>query len=223
MIIITGDSWGVGEYSEDYQLSGPGFANYLALNNTVVNLCNGDSSNTQAIVELETFLYKLNPRLDLQHDTFYWIVTDPIRCVESIPCTSLKTTTTTALHDSLKQANEIAYVYGIKLKLIGGLCDLHNTDISEFINLEIAVPSWCQLLMDNYNASLYGDISRWTKIGNEIEDISEWTDIACELDNKFKSLDELKDTFFTTCGHHPDRNGHLALRDYLYPEFKNFK
>jgi len=223
MIVITGDSWGVGEYSKTYQLSGPGFADYLAINNTVVNLCKGDQSNTQSIIQLETFLYKLNPRLDLRNDTFYLIVTDPIRCVNLPVTDSLKTTMSTALYESLAHANEISYVYNIKLKLIGGLCDLNNIDITEFHNLEMAVPSWCQLLMNNYNASLHGDIGRWTKLGDEIADLSEWSDIADELNNKFKSWDELKDTFFTTCGHHPDRNGHLALRDYLYPDFKNFK
>jgi len=229
MIVITGDSWGVGEWSKTYQLSGPGFTNYLALSSEVVNLSAGNSSNTDSLTRLLAFLNRLDPKFDFNFDTFYWIVTDPIRCVESTICQvsdSLKGTTVKALTDSLAQANTLATEYNIKLKLIGGLCDLNNVDLSTFSNLEIAVPSWGRLLTDDYNTSIYGDIPRWPDLGIKIKELrpdllDEWNDIATEVNNKLKSWDKMKDTFFTTCGYHPDRNGHLTLHNYLYPEFKS--
>ena len=87
MIIIIGDSWGVGEWESSGGLSGPGLAQYVSFFTPTVNFSRPGASNADHLHLITEFLTHYTPQSD---DVCYWIVTDPERCV-------------THLHGSLEQ------------------------------------------------------------------------------------------------------------------------
>jgi len=220
MIIIIGDSWGVGEWDKDCNLGGPGFGQYLMLHDRVVNLSVGSGSNTQSLDRLSEFLNKFQSD---DYDTFYWIVTCPSRCIDirdHLPLTkSLEQVLLDTLYQSMDRAQHIAQQHGIQINLIGGLCDLDNVDITEFTRLNAKIPSWCRLLYDKYATSpMYPD--NWQEIAKIIKKsypyhLQSWNTIADKIIEKNHSWQQI----FTTDGCHPDRKGHQILHNHLYPEW----
>lgn len=220
MIIIVGDSWGVGEWSKDWNLSGPGFGHYLMLHDQVCNLSLGAGSNTDSLDRLSQFFKKY--KVD-QHDTIYWIVTCPSRDIDIKQCLdksgSLKQTLLNSLFKSLDTAQKLATHYDIQINLIGGLCDLNSIDISQYTNLNVCVPSWGRLLDQQYKIGAFYPTS-WTDLGRLIKEhypdhLEDWADIADEVIAKNQSWSKI----FHTDGSHPDRHGHKILHDHLYPEW----
>jgi hypothetical protein len=224
MIIILGDSWGVGEWGMDkneFCLIGPGIGQYISMHNTVINLSLGSGSNTQSLSRFELLLEKY--QIDCQFDTVYWIVTDPLRCVDDADLRfseSIESKVKFLLNQCLSRADFIGKKYQITINLIGGLCDLNNIDISNYEWLNISVPSWGMLIDKNYNSSLYCLSTKWKLIG-ELADTpikkSEWFDLTKLCEEKRKSMKNI----FPTDQQHPDRHGHILLRNYLYPEWKH--
>jgi len=224
MIIIIGDSWGVGEWSQSCELNGPGIGQYLMLHDEVINLSVGGGSNTQSLDRLKKLLVKFSPD---HYDTIYWLITCPTRCISAKDFVSLTTdcltdTATQLLNNCLQSANDLAKTFDIKIKLIGGLCDLNSVDVTQYTNLEIVVASWGQLLDPNYSTCLITD--NWIEIGQIIKKenpklLEEWNLVADKISKKHQSWQELKIQYFGTDGSHPDRRGHLVLRNYLYPQW----
>ena len=135
---------------------------------------------------------------------------------------SLTGTATQLLNKCLQNANDLAKSFNIIIKLIGGLCDLNSVDITSYTNLEISVVSWGQLLDPNYSTSLI--TNNWVEIGQTVKKenpklLEEWNLVAESISKKHQSWDNLKNQYFSTDGRHPDRFGHLALRNYLYPQW----
>jgi hypothetical protein len=221
MIIILGDSWGVGEWGLDnheYCLIGPGLGQYLSLHSMVTNLSVGSGSNTLSLNRFEFFLEKY--QID-QTDTVYCIVTDPLRCIRECDLTFPETIASKVnllLNKFLIRANSIGKKHQITINLIGGLCDLDQVDMSNYKQLNISVPSWGRLLDKTYNSSLYC-FSPELKLIGELADTPlkklEWIEITKLCDAKENSWKKL----FTTDLNHPTRYGHRLLRDYLYPEW----
>jgi hypothetical protein len=220
MIIIIGDSWGVGEWDKDCNLGGPGFGQYLMLHDRVVNLSIGSGSNTQSLDRLSEFLAKF--RAD-EYETFYWIVTCPSRCIDirdHLSLTkSLEQVLLDTLYQSMDRAQHIAQQHGIQINLIGGLCDLDNINITRFTRLNATVPSWGSLLTDKYITSSMHPVN-WPEIGETIKKsyphhLQSWHNIANAIIAKNWSWQQI----FTTDGCHPDRKGHQILHDHLYPEW----
>jgi hypothetical protein len=220
MIIIIGDSWGIGEWDKQYNIGGPGFGQYLMLHDRVVNLSLGGGSNSHSLDRLSEFLDKF--QVD-EYDTFYWIVTCPSRCTNlnnHLPSTkSLEQVLLDTLYQSTRRAQHIAQQHGIQINLIGGLCDLDNVDITEFTRLNAKVPSWGRLLYDKYATSpMYPE--NWPELGEIIKKsyphhLQSWNTIADKIIAKNRSWQGI----FTTNGTHPTRKGHKILHDYLYPEW----
>jgi len=220
MIIIIGDSWGIGEWDKDCNLGGPGFGQYLMLHDRVVNLSVGSGSNTQSLDRLSEFLNKFQAD---EYDTFYWIVTCPSRCIDlgdHLPSAkSLELVFLDSLFQSLDRAQCIAQEHSIEINLIGGLCDLDNVDITEFTRLAAKVPSWGRLLYDKYATSpTYPN--NWPEIGRTIKKsdphhLQSWHNIANTIIAKNQSWRKI----FHTDGSHPDRDGHKKLHNHLYPEW----
>lgn len=220
MIIIVGDSWGVGEWDTNCNLSGPGFGHYLMLHDQVCNLSLGAGSNTDSLNRLSQFLKKCQADA---YDTIYWIVTCPSRDIDLSQClsgpTSLKQTLYDSLFKSLDTAQKIAAQYDIKINLIGGLCDLNSIDVSRYTNLNVSVASWGQLLDQQYSIGAFYPES-WTDTGRLIkahypDHLEDWADIADAIIAKNQSWDKI----FKTDGCHPDRHGHKILHNHLYPEW----
>ena len=83
MIIISGDSWGVGEWGTDpatkekFTITGPGIGQLFSMHGKVINLSEGGCSNSDQLRYFRNFLKRFTVAQD---DVFYWIVSDPIRC-----------------------------------------------------------------------------------------------------------------------------------------------
>jgi hypothetical protein len=221
LIIIIGDSWGVGEWGVEngyVSITGPGIGQLLSLTCSVANFSKGNASNSEALAILTNFLsnYKLQP-----DDDCYWIVTDPIRCigVQSIieSKTDIDQTIENSLHTSLACANTLATQHNIKLNLIGGLCDLDKSWEKLYQQLNIVVPSWGKLIDKDYPSSMFNF--------NSIRDLGELIKIqAPKLLNKWMEIADvgmLKNLYWNKT-FHPDRNEHRILRDYLYPDFSQY-
>lgn len=225
MIIILGDSWGVGEWGADKDsdccLTGPGIGQYINMHDTVINLSVGAGSNTVSLNRLEDLLDKIH--ID-NYDTIYCIVTDPLRCIDDVQIIlsqpSIKEEVNTLLNKFLARANSIGERCQKTINLIGGLCDINNIDISNLPYLNTVVPSWGRLLDKNYNASYYSHSQLWNQIGEKCatpEHKLEWINLTKLCDDKMMSMNKL----FTTDKSHPTRYHHRILRDFLFPNWKH--
>jgi hypothetical protein len=231
MIVIVGDSWGVGEWASDtnsMHISGPGIGQILNYNFDVLNFSKGAGSNQLSLRILDRFLSKYQPThydpdISLV-DRFYWIVTEPMRDIkiqDLVTASGIESHTAKVLKESFVQADQLAKKYNIKLNLIGGWCDLDPAWVSEHANLQVAVSSWGSLLHENYPRSIFGD-QNLQEIGaalrsSNVNLVSEWLAIVDQVDAKIKT--------WNTKGwqaHHPNRHAHRVLRDYLYPEFSKY-
>jgi len=224
MIVIIGDSWGIGEWSSNstnpMSLAGPGIAQLLNYNFDVLNLSKGGGTNLLGLHLLEQFLSRFQPSTD----EFYWIVTEPIRDIkiENLTnVTSIKTHTMTVLKDSLAKADQLAKQHNIVIKLIGGWCDIDPAWVDNFSNLKVVVSSWGSIVHKNYPGSIFGDMNL-QELGTALKTsnsdlVLEWLDIVDRVDAKIAT--------WKTLGwqaHHPDRYAHRMLRDHLYPEFSQY-
>lgn len=233
MIIIMGDSWGMGEWGIDPQskqsaITGPGIGQYFALHDKVINLSEGGSTNTAQITWLLELLVKYTPDAS---DTFYWIVTDPLRCLKQTntldnkfrDAATIEQTVRAELDSFFDQVNAIGILNKITFNLIGGRCDLNDVNLTPYTNLTLAVPSWGQLLDSTYTTSIYcedylGDLGA-VLYKHRPNLLSEWTAISNVALAKRKSIDRLKQKGFINDEIHPNRYAHIKLRNFLAPEY----
>lgn len=223
-----GCSWGVGEWGTN-GLSGPGIGQYFSLHSKVINLSEGGSSNTRQMNHFKDLLCKFTPGVD---DTFYWIITDPVRCyIDSNTLdrilsdhNSIETSIKSALDRVFQEMNQVATDHNIHINLIGGLCDLDTVDVSNYKKLTIVVPSWGKLLDSTYSSSLYCD-DHMEKLGTIIRPfgsqvVNEWQQISDLALQKRDSMYRLFDNkLLSEDKYHPNRHAHKILRDFLAPEF----
>ena len=236
MIVILGDSWGVGEWGTDPKtqqtcsLTGPGIGQYFSLHGKVINLSEGGCTNTDQLGYLTELLGKFKPD---HNDFFYWIVTDPVRCFGNknnmsallVDQPTLETAIRSTLDRFLNKVNIIAQQHSIKINLIGGVCDLDTVDISKYNSLTIKVPSWGKLLDNTYASSIF-NAKHMIELGQIIKDtrpelIEEWhliTDLTIKKENSWAQLvnNNLSNDSF-----HPNRYGHRILRDLLAPTYRH--
>lgn len=231
MIIIIGDSWGVGEWGVDennkYCLTGPGVGQYLSLVDSIINLSKPAGNNEGALNSLQRFLKKFTPGAD---DQFFWIVTDPQRSMSIDQLLNTPTTLYDQLLDSLKnsfdRANKLATEHNIKIKVIGGLCDIEPSWLDSYTNLDLVVPSWGKLIDENYSTYLgWSSNGLWAEAGSEIKNraphlLPEWIMLADRIEEKSNCIEKLYGGGFGIDAH-PSRHGHLILKDFLFPMFKN--
>jgi hypothetical protein len=226
MIIIIGDSWGVGEWGVDpitqhpCSLVGPGIGQLLMIHNQVVNLSVGNGSNAESLHRLETFLSKY--RAD-ESDTIYWIITCPMRGIDLNELIQQPQGITANIHSILdrlfSKADQLAQNNNIHIKLIGGLCDLDDIDINQYSNLEMCVVSWGKLLDDSYATSLLWDVDQLGKMVRAARPnlLPEWLDLANQVINKTRIMKMIPKYFVAA---HPSRLAHRILRDHLYPDWQ---
>lgn len=207
MILLCGDSWGVGEWHESGSLCGAGIAQYMSFFSPTINFSKPAASNSQQLESIANFLkhYTLQ-----QNDVCYWIVTDPSRCVTQLNGGIIETIDR-ALDNFLTQANALAQNYSLDIQLIGGLCDLDNINISCYPHLKIAVPSWARLIDPAYPASIYTDVESLTALSSTIEHKRELNSIMSYAIQKHKAFDTM--THFRA--EHPDSQAHIILRNCL--------
>ena len=213
---MVGDSWGVGEWDYNAHITGPGIGQYLSLTHSVANFSKGGTSNSYSLIVLEDLLERFKPRNNDHHcdDIFYWIVTDPTRCVENVSTlvntgNGFKKEIENLLHKSFNSFNQLAIKHNITINLIGGLCDIDKTIENQYSNLKVAVPSWVKLYKPDHVPSIFC-MNSLTDIGKLIksnsDEMKEWLEL----------------TEIAKWNNHPDRHQHRILRDYLFPEFKQY-
>jgi len=226
MIIIMGDSWGVGEWGSDKDrmccLSGPGIGQLFSLHGKVINFSQGGANNFEQQQEFERLLAKFKPN---NEDLFYWIITDPLRNIAPSvlleTASSIESAAQELLNSFFNNINFIATSHNITIGLIGGLCDLEPISYS---NLKVVVPSWCKMINANHTSSIFVDdtIKELAPyITAHRPDLKhEWTDIAKTVLDKRKSFKYLESCKMMTANH-PSRQAHRLLRDYLLPGNEN--
>ena len=231
MIIITGDSWGVGEWGVDennqYCLTGPGIGQYFGFHDSVINLSYAGNDNERSLDTLENLLTQFTPT---NKDEFYWIVTDPQRSVTIDQFLDTRTTLYDQLLESLNnsfiRADKIATAHNIQIKLIGGLCDIEPSWVEQFSNLKLVVPSWGKLINEKYSTYIgFSSGDRWATLGIVIKSraphlLEEWMNLADQIKQKSKSISDLQGSGFGYHDTHPSRYGHRMLRDFLCPSRK---
>jgi hypothetical protein len=232
MIIVIGDSWGMGEWGTDknnnYCLTGPGIAQYLGFYKPVINLSFPGGDNENSLTNLENLFKQFTPTRD---DEFFWIVTDPQRSVTIDQFLNTPTTLYNQLVDSLKKsfirANKLSTDHNIIIKLIGGLCDIDPQWVDSYSNLKLVVPSWGKLIDENYSTYIgFSSGNRWADLGKEIKNqaphlLKEWINLSDLIVLKANSMKKLQGFGFGLYDTHPSRYGHQILRNFLYPALEN--
>jgi hypothetical protein len=225
-VIISGDSWGVGEWGSDSSgvvLTGPGIGQYFSLHCKVINLSEGGCGNYDSFLYLRTFLKKYKPD---KYDIFYFIVTDPTRdpgCFDDLS-QGIEQAVRLQLDSVLKKLNNLANSHNIQINLIGGCCDLDTVDITSYNNLKIIVPSWGKLIDDTYPTSIFwGDGLRSIDTNKLDRDElkEEWTKIADLTLKKEATFKKWCQSELSYDGWHPNRYGHRILRDFLCPGYEH--
>jgi len=236
MIVILGDSWGVGEWGTDpktkekFSITGPGIGQLFSMHGKVINLSEGSCSNSDQLRYFRSLLSKFKPD---QNDVFYWIVTDPVRCLANgnkiynllIDQPNLETAIRSRLNSFLNSINFLAEKHDININLIGGVCDLDTVDISKYNRLLIKVPSWGKLLDDTYASSIF-DARYIVDLGKLVKDtrpelVEEWHAISDLIIKKEDSMKRLFDNNLSDDLYHPNRYGHRILRDLLAPTYSH--
>jgi hypothetical protein len=234
MIIIMGDSWGVGEWGpirnpvtgqKQVGLSGPGIGQLFSLHGKVINVSQGGSDNFQQVNEFAVLLERFRPAAQ---DVFYWIVTDPLRNLAPADIGSQGSITDFArsqLAAFLQQVQALAKLYDIRVNLIGGLCDLNTIDTEPGPYIHTAVTSWGQLLMPNYRASMFSDdsMAEWGPYlhSHRPDLLPEWTEITEQALQKRRSWDQLN-VLGLFQYNHPTTTAHALLRNHLCPEWSDW-
>lgn len=230
MIIVAGDSWGIGSWSKDSRikhdlvLTGTNFATLASLHNDLgsVNLCIGGGTLQDALDRYERFLHRYTPN---NSDIFYWILTNPLRNINVnniATWTTIEQAANDIVNDVLQKANQLAVHYKIKINLIGGLCDLAPNLVNGLDNLVCAVSSWCQLIDATYIKSMFNGDNNWQEIGQYIKEhrldlMDEWlslSDFVLYKINFYKT----NSMYFNYGDEHPNTRAHKLLKDHLYPD-----
>ena len=231
MIVVLGDSWAKGTWRQIdnnlHEISGPGFAEYFKPAR-VINISQGGSSNSQQLARFDQ-LAELVPFQS--HDEFYWVVTNPIRCIMSAwreeeqlkpwinnISSTVDQAITQVLLDFLTDLNNRAGQQDVSINLIGGLCDLTQVDFTPYSNLTAIVPSWVQLLDAEHTGSIY-TTEHMVKISAVIQQdrpelLDEWLDIVEQAQSKDRLFDQLANNRLFEC-YHPNELAHQLLMTKL--------
>lgn len=228
MKIIVGDSWGVGEWGTNhgsYEITGPGFAQYLSLRDQVCNLSVGGASNADCVARLEAFLqrYHLAPS-----DQVFFVVTDPKRHLLQpaltnwvLDCTgTLHEKITVMLHNQLQTIDDLASHYSVRIQLIAGFIDLVGLDWSQYPHLDVFVDSWIRLHVPSYQPSILNK-TWWPEIGEIVKThrsdlLEEWICLGEHISRRWAAMNShvlFQEQAVTTRtdGLHPTRYSHQQL------------
>ena len=208
MIFITGASWSQFQYTNNAFPDGPGLADYLSLNNVVINVGKGGASNLLALRNLKDAVEKCK---DVVGDHFFWIVTDPTRDMEEV--TSVQSIID-SLHNAFSVANNLAQAHDIIINLIGGECDLPE-DIGNYSNLRVVIPSIGRLAGNDYPTSICLGIDKFT---SNTERSKEMVTLISNVYCKYQYQDTHPEYFQAQ---HPNSKLLLLTARLMVPEFDN--
>ena len=229
MIIITGDSWGCGEWEHtefDYRPSHPGLEYYIknqgkkVLNMSLPSASNGLVKNT-----LEILLRTIRQNSEC--------FSEP---VESILIFKTEWSRDFDL-DSIRPGDEMIHIckwyyslselaqeYNVRIGIIGGLADTLNIDKFEveYPGLFVACQSLTNLLIHNdpvlkepvYTVDFDEKLLQYIKSINDDTSLDYFLSIVSNGLERYKIFKKHKNWFWPD-GVHPNRHGHKKLYDYL--------
>ncbi len=184
-IFITGDSWGVKEWTksnyDDDSAAHRGLQTYFTDDGYQVhNKSSGGSSNKDSIIRLIDYLDE-NPALyNRDQDRIFWIVTDPIRDLrpytfptnkienEIIVNNGWNNLITELFHRQCSRANYLAEQRNLKLHLIGGVVSFDPKEVASYKNLIPVLPSWHSLLLTDEERVLVPNRPVWNSQNSDI-------------------------------------------------------
>lgn len=220
-IVITGGSWGLGEWSWDqhgnYYNSHAGLQDYMEQDgHAVTNVSHIMGSNRSAFAALKKALDERD------YDVIVWLHNDPLRDLRP-EYTSIKFEYT--CYDDLMAASRRlqARAYedfaslGQKVYCMGGCGKLDTDALLGHSNLEPLIASIPEFLLDGYvHPELWA--SDWIRVVDRQFDLDSLQKL---LVNKAKQ-DSLGSKasykkFFWPDGHHPNRRGYRMVYDHIKP------
>jgi hypothetical protein len=235
MILIAGDSWGCGEWSNSYSILHTGLEQYLIDDgNKVVNLSRGGASNLDAANRIETFL-DIKNKLNIEKiETILVFQTEWFRDLDSIrylyPLNKDEYLNFVFNKEYLNidkcisswyyRLSNIGKKYSVKIGIIGGASDtvFLSKFTEEYPNVFIACQSLTNLIVNNnsyIDNPVFGvNLNRFLKLTKNANIMS---NIIKDIDKSNQRLNTWKKfpKYFFPDGCHPNRLGHKILFDFL--------
>lgn len=237
-IIISGDSWGLGELPYQPQMGADGTLNRLPIHKgieqyfinygyNVINLSVAASSNVDSIKRLQILSRSLIEQKRMNADDIVlWIMSDPFRDInpgtitqELIDAQGIPALLYNLICKSFDELNQIGHT----IYLIGGLCNI-NTDISsQYNNLITVIPSWVNLLVGHMPEYEYtknqefvigaGAIIKKIHLSKLNKNLA--ISVVNDLYNIEKNFKVFAEDIFHPDGCHPNRQGHRIAFDKI--------
>lgn len=226
-ILITGDSWGCGEWG-NYKGTTPifsgrkkgishlGFEQYLLDDgHEVSNLSIGGINNLYVINHV------IKPQLDKHWDYIFWFQSDPLRDTKFL---DLNFKWFDTFEDLLEIQNEFLNIsykelnsLNIPIYCLGGCSKINLELIKVYKNLIPIIPSITEFLIPGYSHPLIWFSGDWYKKINEL-----WSLETIEhLLSQRKIMDNLRlSPYFQVDTGHPDRYGHKKIFEYVKEKLK---
>lgn len=235
MIIVAGDSWGCGEWTEGstFAVSHGGLCDFLSSKHTVVNLSRPGGSNWQSYDRIKNFFDSGCSSLITDPVTHIFVFQTEwwrdFRLSTAFPSNNQNlydfsvlqyTTVTEVIYNWYYRLSDLAQAHSIRIGLIGGISDTEYFD-----NFEIEIPGVfvaCQSLVnlcinDNHrvDSPCYGAISaavveqlkKYNNSAQEIQQLTQYINQALSREHDLK----LHKKWFWPDGHHANRSAHHRL------------
>ena len=220
-IVITGCSWGAGEWSGLGNLTHAGLAEYFKEDGfNVVNLSQPGTGPWSLLDSLRYFIWVNKDLLNIQH--VFFLQSDISRDFSKFHNKIIWNSTLNLEHNVkgiyrqlYHNLNNIGVDSDIHISLIGGVTDLVMEFKNDFKYLKFLIPSWTQLIDPTAIPVLmfkFDDIPDDFK--NNKEEISQFMD---QVLTRFNVFENNKKHFWPDGGH-PNRLGHRVLYDAIKPK-----
>jgi len=216
--VISGDSWGCGEWCVNgpngYGVVHNGLQQYLdETGHLTKNVAKGGSSNLDSVRRLKAELF-----IKSDYDYIIWFQTDPLRDLR--PYDKSRFVTFTKIDDMLTSCSMLLNVtytllnnIGVPVHCIGGLSKLNIELMKDYRNLIPMIPSVKELYVPEHRHSNIA-FSDWIKfIPRQFQDFDELISIKHEDDHFFEN--PAHKIFFWPDGIHPNRYGHKIIFDKI--------
>lgn len=219
-VVITGDSWGCGEWPHVMadSVSHPGVTKYLMDHGIEVkNLSKAGSGNRDALYRLQ---HHIEPT-----DIVIWIKTDPLRDLrpyndfiqQVIDANGVFGLAHIMADQAYATANAIANEFGVQIYCVGGLCDLDLGLMLNYPRLTALVPSWVQTVTQAKLSRPFQGFSDWPV--KKLLSANLEYDMADKVINELDQINQNETIFqheiFNPDGRHPNRYGHEFLASYV--------
>jgi hypothetical protein len=241
MIIISGDSWSLGEWSADSkELQHGGVSQYFSDDGfDIINLGMSGSSNRETLLRVTNFLYT-NPHLSKREKSILifqteWTRDYPYMDAEDVdyyhlPIELMNRIISRFYYD----LSALSKKFNVEIKIVGGAGDAMAIERFEdyYPGVKIICQSMTNLIVNN-DSSIHTPIFSMFSLSNNsdkffnlfkkyISDQSELDNLMREVEKSQKRIDKFSSNreYFYPDGGHPNRKGHKILYDFIKPEFQ---